>query len=287
MLTREQVDAIFAWHIEARQALYRDANDQLQEVPGRNVLVREDRNFALGVASKGYGIIQPLDQMNLLHAAVGDGEAEYINGGIFEGGKRLYLQVAIKGANFDVAGQEHAAYCLLGSANDTTGSAWFGFTPTRLSCMNQLKFALRTLRNRITIRHTKNAAVRMATVTALMERARGFFGVYNEEAHRLVRQRFTIQDMRALVEELWPTPKSDNLVPGIERTRARVIQLFDGGQLGADAINGTRYGALNAVVEFIDHHQQRRGGPAGRMDSILFGSQPAVLKQEAYDRLAA
>jgi len=287
MLTREQVDAIFAWTIEARPAMYRDANEQLQVVPGRNVLVREDTNFALGFASKGYGIIQPADQMNLLHAAVGNGEAEYINGGIFEGGKRLYIQLAIKGANFDVAGQEHGAYCLLGSANDTTGSAWIGFTPTRLSCMNQLKFALRTLRNRITFRHTKNAAAKMATVAAVMERARGFFGVYNEEAHRLVAQRFTLQDMRSLVEELWPTPKADNLVPGIERTRARVIQLFDGAQLGADAINGTKYGALNAVIEYVDHHQPRRGGTAGRMDSILFGSQPAVLKQSAYDRLAA
>lgn len=287
MLTREQVDAIFAWTIAPYDCTYRDAQGIERVVPGRVVLNREDTNQPLGIASRGYGIIQPRDQMNLLHAAVGDGEAEYINGGIFEGGKRLYLQVAIKGANFDVAGQEHAAYCLLGSANDTTGSAWFGFTPTRLSCMNQLKFALRTLRNKITIRHTKNAAVRMATVTALMERARGFFGVYNEEAHRLVAQRFTIQDMRALVEELWPTPKAENLVPGIERTRARVIQLFDGAQLGADAINGTKYGALNAVVEYVDHHQPRRGGAAGRMDSILFGSQAAVIKQEAYDRLAA
>lgn len=287
MLTREQVDAIFAWHIEARQAMYRDAQGNLCEVPGRNVLVREDTNWPLGIASKGYGIIQPQDQMSLLHAAVGNGEAEYINGGIFEGGKRLYIQLAIRGADFDVAGQQHKAYCLLGSANDTTGAAWIGFTPTRLSCMNQLKFALRTLTNRISFRHTKNAAARMAMVAAVMERARGFFGVYNEEAHRLVKQRFTLQDMRALAEELWPTPKAENLVPGVERTRARVVQLFDGGQVEAAPINGTRYGALNAIIEYVDHHQPRRGGVAGRADSILFGSQPAVLKQRAYDLLAA
>lgn len=287
MLTREQVDAIFAWTIEAQEVLYRDSEGNLHSMPSRRVLNRADRNTPLGIASKGYGIIQPADQMNLLHAAVGAGEVEYINGGIFGGGQRLYLQAAIKGANFDVAGQEHGAYFMLGACNDGSGSAWFGFTPTRLFCMNQLKFALRTLRNRVSIRHTKNAAARLATITKAMEQARGFFGVYNEEAQRLVAQRFTLQDMRALVEELWPTPKAENLVPGIERTRARVVQLFDGGQIEAAPLNGTKYGALNAVVEYIDHHQHRHGGEAGRMDSLLFGSQPAIIKQRAYDRLAA
>lgn len=287
MLTQEQVDAAFAWAIESRECYFKDSDGVEHTIPGKRTLVRTDRSFGLGIVTPSYGIVQPAAQMSLLHAAVGDGQVEYINGGVFENGKRMFLQAALKGGNFDVAGQEHGAYFMLGAHNDGTGAFWAAFTPTRLWCMNQLRFALKNLRNKFSIRHTKNATERLETVREVMVRARGFFGAYNEQAQALVRQRFTLQDMHTLAEELWPTPKAENLVPGIEATRARVIQLFDGGQLGAPALNGTKYGALNAVVEYVDHHQHRKGGESGRLNAVLFGSQANVLKQLAFDRIAA
>ena len=129
MLTREQVDAAFAWTIESRECFYKDSNGNLHTIPGKRALVRTDTNFGLGIATASYGIIQPSAQMSLLHAAVGDGAVEYINGGSFEGGKRLFIQAALKGGNFSVAGQEHGAYLMLGAHNDGTGSFWAGTSP--------------------------------------------------------------------------------------------------------------------------------------------------------------
>jgi phage/plasmid-like protein (TIGR03299 family) len=285
--TPEQVDSVFSWNIESLPCYARREDGQLLEVKGKRALVRADNGFGLGVVTKSYGIIQPQSMMSLLHAAAGDGIVEYINGGAFDGGKRIYLQVALKGANFDIAGQEHGAYFMLGAHNDGSGSFWAAFTPTRLFCMNQLRVAIKNIISRFSIRHTKNASERLAVVEEVITRARGYFGAFHAEALNLVRQRFTIQDMRSLTEELWPTPKSENLLDGVVWTRNRVVQLFDGAQIGGSALMGTKYGALNAVAEYVDHHQNRRGGEAGRLNAVLFGSQPTALKQLAYERLAA
>jgi phage/plasmid-like protein (TIGR03299 family) len=285
--TPEDVDRLFGWSIEARKCFTRDQQGQEIEVPNKRALVRVDTEFPLGIASDRYGVIQPRDIMGLFHAAAGNGTVEYINGGYFDHGRKIYLQVALRGANFEVRGQEHGAYFMLGAHNDGTGSFWIAFTPVRFVCTNMLKYLLKSVQSRLAIRHTKNASERLSLATALITRARSYFGEFHKDALRLVSQRFTVQDMKALTEELWPTPKSENLVHGVEATRHAVVQLFDGRQRGAEAIGGTRYAALNAVVEYLDHHQPRHGGRDGRLSAVLFGSQPATLKQLAYDRLAA
>ena len=285
MYTPEEVDKAFSWEIESRECLTRTASGELINVRDKRVLVRTDRELSLGVVSNRYGVVQPSAMMSLLHAAAGDGLIEYVNGGSFEGGKRIYLQVLLKGANFDIAGQEHAAYFLLGAHNDGTGSVFWAPTPTRLFCMNQLRIAIDRMVSKLTLRHTKNAQARLEQATEVVRRTRGYFGAYTAEAQRLVKQTFSLADMRELTETLWPTPKSEALFEGIKATRAKVVRLFDGEQLGSSAIQCTKYGALNAVVEYIDHHQHRKGGEAGRQNALLFGSQ--TLKQLAYERLAA
>lgn len=286
-ITPEKVDQLFGWDIEARETFTLDRNGRMMTVPGKRTLVRVDRDHALGVVTKSYGVIQPREIMSFLHACVGEGTVEYINGASFDKGARIYLQARIIGADFDVAGQEHAAYLILGAHNDGTGSFWAGFTPTRLWCMNQLRLAIKNTVSRLSIRHTSRAAERLEQAHAVVERARGYFGTFHATAMDLVRQRFTIQDMRSLAEELWPDPKNERLLPGVQATRARVVQLFDGGQRGAGAINGTKYGALNAVAEYVDHHQSRRGGEEGRLNAVIFGSAPQQIKQAAFERLAA
>lgn len=284
-ITPSDVDRLFGWDIEARPCFTSRADGSIIEIPGKRALVRTDREHTLGVVTKSYGVIQPRDIMSLFHAAVGDGQAKYVNGGSFSNGARVYLQVQIMGSNFDVAGQEHGAYLILGAHNDGTGSFWAGFTPVRLFCMNQLRLAINKTRSKLVIRHTSRAAERLEQAQYVIENARSYFGTFHEMAMNLVRQRFTLSDMRTLAIELWPDPKSERLLPGVQGVRDKVVRLFDGGQRGAEAIMGTKYAALNAVAEYVDHHQVRRGGQDGRDDSVIFGSAAQGLKQAAVERL--
>lgn len=285
-ITPDDVDRMFGWHIESRPTFTHDSNGAFIEVPGKRTLVRTDREHALGVVTQGYGIIQPAAMMSLLHAAAGDGTIEYINGGSFNHGARIYLQAKLHGESFTVAGQDHEAYIIIGAHNDGTGSQFACFTPIRLFCMNQLRLAMNRAMSRLSIRHTTRAAERMAQATAMIERARGYFGEFHATALQLVRQQYTLQDMRQLATELWPDPTKGS-DEGVKRTRAHVVRLFDGEQRGGQQIAGTAYGALNAVAEYVDHHQVRRGGQEARLNAGMFGSQPQQLKEKAFELLKA
>ena len=65
-----------------------------------------------------------------------------------------------------------------------------------------------------------------------------------------------------------------------------ILSLFDGKQIGAemDAINGTRWGALNSVTQYVDHMYGRSQDT--RLSEAWFGF-GGKLKDEAYALLAA
>ena len=77
----------------------------------------------------------------------------------------------------------------------------------------------------------------------------------------------------------------DDQTPGIKHERAmkKVQSLYDGHGRGAQlaAANGTAWGLLCAVTEFVDHEKRARS-QGHRLDSAWFG-QGANLKQRALD----
>lgn len=276
---REQVARLFGFDIEA-QPVYTQLG---REIPGKRALVRTDTGDALGIASERYGIVQPKTGLAIMEAC---GDLDIVNAGMIGNGQRMYLQAKVRGASFDVAGQEHAPYLFLGMHNDATGCYFVGLTPTRCFCWNQLRLALKSMTARFSIRHTGNAQQRAEVAVEVIGRARAYFGEFHQQAIALVNQRFAIQDMRTLTEELWPTPKAEHLVEGVLAKRAHVIYLFSEGKLN-QGIHGTKYGALNAVAEYVDHGINRHGGDAGKANALLFGLEADRLKQTTFDRLAA
>ena len=279
---REQMARLFGFTIESRE-VYARGNDDFEVIEGKRALVRTDTGKALGIASPRYGIVQPRTGLDIMEAC---GDLEVINAGMIGDGQRMYVQARLKGAGFDIAGQEHEPFLFLGMHNDASGCYFVGLTPTRCFCWNQLRVALKNMLARFSIRHTGDAQARAEMTVEVIGRARAYFGAFHEQALRLVAQRFAVQDMRALTEELWPTPKAENLLAGVVAKRAHVVQLFTEGKLNA-GLHGTRYGALNAVAEYIDHDQNRQGGDAGKANALLFGLEGDRLKQTAWDRLAA
>ena len=69
------------------------------------------------------------------------------------------------------------------------------------------------------------------------------------------------------------------------RSKHRYLRsyLYDGRGRGSEleSANGTAWGLLSAVTEFVDHHKQARSND-NRLDSAWFG-QGAQIKQRALD----
>ena len=69
-----------------------------------------------------------------------------------------------------------------------------------------------------------------------------------------------------------------------DRTMAKVMALFDGRGRGAELASsqGTAFGLLNAVTEFVDHERRARSTDH-RLESAWFG-QGATLKERALEQ---
>jgi phage/plasmid-like protein (TIGR03299 family) len=68
-----------------------------------------------------------------------------------------------------------------------------------------------------------------------------------------------------------------------ERALNKVQALYNGAGMGSmlESANGTAWGLVNAVTEYVDHHRRARNTD-NRMDSAWFG-QGASIKQRALD----
>ena len=82
--------------------------------------------------------------------------------------------------------------------------------------------------------------------------------------------------------DVQPNSAMPQVLPN-ERALRKVQSLYEGQGKGAmlESANGTAWGLLNAVTEYVDHERRARSNEY-RMDSAWFG-QGAVIKQRALD----
>ena len=84
-------------------------------------------------------------------------------------------------------------------------------------------------------------------------------------------------DVVCEIDENAPVPEK---IPN-ERGLKLVQDLFDGNGRGSDleSAQGTAWGMLSAITEYVDHHRQARSND-NRLDSAWFGN-GAQMKQRA------
>ena len=106
------------------------------------------------------------------------------------------------------------------------------------------------------------------------------------QSRQLAGQPMTREECDAFVAELLK-PYHTSAKP-IDETKGykRILELFDGAAIGADikGVAGTRWAALNAVTQLVDHERGRSDNT--RLESAWFGTGNA-LKQRALELLSA
>jgi phage/plasmid-like protein (TIGR03299 family) len=106
------------------------------------------------------------------------------------------------------------------------------------------------------------------------------------QSRQLAGQSMTREECDAFVAELLK-PYHTSAKP-IDETKGykRILELFNGAAIGADikGVAGTRWAALNAVTQLVDHERGRSDNT--RLESAWFGTGNA-LKQRALELLAA
>lgn len=254
--------------------------------------VRTDKNGdqrVLGVVGTRYTIVQnpdafaPADVLAAQFGAKFDGAADFRDGSksllIMDLGKRVLI------------GQDDAVdtYVIFGNSHDGSGSLYYAITPVRLRCTNALTATLVGAKDAgrlFRMSHTPNFAAKQAIAVEALSNALNYMDEFSVMANRMADQAITDREFSKIVAGIFPLKDdaSDRTMDTVATARAAVTALYHG-EANAN-ITGTRWGAYNAVTEYVDWARPvRQGDPVARAEGALDGPYVRV-KQRALEAFA-
>jgi len=249
------------------------------------VLYRSDNNEALSVVSKRYKVVQPKDVLGFYRDLVSVGGFELETAGILKGGKKLWA-LARTGQETMLPGLDKVkAYLLLATSCDGSLATTAQFTSVRVVCNNTLQMAVGESKGAIRVPHSTifdPAAVKLELGLG-MSSWEMFMASIKAMSNRPVNK---FEAMSYLVNVL-----GDPALPLTDQPNQKAIQtvygLYSGEGKGSklQSANGTVWGLVNGVTEYIDSHRRARN-QGYRLDSAWFG-QGAQIKGKAFEQAMA
>jgi phage/plasmid-like protein (TIGR03299 family) len=278
------------------------------EFPGRKALYRSDSGLALGILGKDYKTVQPGVVLDFFKSILEREGATLEVAGALDDGKRVWaLAKLAEGADI-LDGDIVEPYLLCATSYDGSMSTVAKLTAIRVVCHNTITAAVggyvegqgnvgQTEKNReggiIRVPHSADFdpdATRI-DLGITMDSWERFLFVSRKLARTQVDDTFVVEFLKRLLPAPVTKDKDGNKVQGnVEESKPflEIMSLFNGRAIGSEmkAANGTAYGLLNAVTEFVDHSRDHDGR---RLSSAWFGTGEG-LKNKALsllERIAA
>jgi phage/plasmid-like protein (TIGR03299 family) len=203
-------------------------------------------------------------------------------GGALDGGRKVWLLVHLEDDMF-VAGEKLATYLLFSNAHDGRGSLIVALVTVRVVCQNTLTWALQTAPRVFRVRHTKNANQRVKQAVEIF----GMRNRHKEELAKqgewLVEQSMSDADFDGFLESLMPIKEDAEGTPAatmITDRRNQVRNLYTGA-VNLDPIRGTRWGALQATVEYADYGRTFKTDESQLKAQFGMNEQAILIKNNA------
>lgn len=277
------------WRIQRSKVRYNVSRDgeQVFEMPDQHVLFRSDSKQALGIVSPKYKVVQPGEVLEFFRDLT-DANGYTLNtaGTLFDG--RRFWALAAIGEEACVVGEDKiGGFLLLSSSCDGTLATTARFTTVRVVCNNTLGMALAGKAKReVVVRHTSKFDPEAAKRELGL--ARDNFGDFLKATRQLAAKRLTNAGAEDFVAKLL-ADTSTVLKDDVTKSKQfmKIMDLFKGSAMGGTLVGaeGTAWGVVNAVTEFVDHHA-RATTPSHRLASAWFG-RGDDLKTQAFERALA
>jgi phage/plasmid-like protein (TIGR03299 family) len=290
--------------IKFRLVPLRTGEEPWSPVPRRMAIVRKDRDpghphRVIGVVYPGFRPLQNRTGAKIFDGLIGGGNRVYHTGGYLGRGEVVWLLARIDKPLEIARGDNVNPYILFSNSHDGSKAIHMRLTTIRVVCQNTLALAMKEDRFGRQFRRSHHwTAERIASAAA------EFFDAIMKDLvdltadyKRLTKARCSDEQFIGLLNKIMPEPKRPPSaiqpstayknwrakVENIYEARKRIATLRDTGRgMDLDGSRGTCWGALNAVIEFVDHHQ-RIEGP--RVATTLLGAGMA-LKMRAYNEIA-
>lgn len=257
-------------------------NGRVLDLKDQQGIVRSDTGDCLGIVKGRYTPIQNADAFDFFDRIVGEGKAVYDTAGSLRGGKQVWLLAKVNGPTH-INGDEHRQWCLMVTSHDGSYAQQLSWVCERVVCANTLSIAMRGQSNKVTIRHTKNWQDKEKEARRVLGFGERYFDTIQEALSTLGSKLLTAEQMTQFSQVLVPAKDENDIPTQTKNIRAEIDRLFARG----DGNKGsTRWDALNAVTDYVDHSRTLRGDNSTRLESSLLGS-GSLLKQRAFDLLSS
>jgi len=255
----------------------------------QKVLYRSDTKAALAVVGNRYQVVQPKEVLEFYRDLTEVSGFELETAGVLKEGRKFWA-LAKTGKSTALKGSDVVnGYLLLATSCDGTLATTATPTTVRVVCNNTLTIALNGATSAIKVPHSTSfdAQVVKKQLGIAVSQWDSFMYRMKTLSERKVKTRESENYFLKVIcnMDTRPQAQSDS-VSGLlnERALKKVQALYEGHGRGAElaAAQGTAWGLLNAVTEFVDHERRARSQEY-RLDSAWFG-QGANLKQRALDQ---
>jgi len=240
---------------------------------GHNVLYRSDTKVPLAVVSDKYQVVQPKEVLEFYRDLTAGAGFNLETAGVLKGGKK-YWALASMGKEAKILDDQIKGYLLLGSACDGSMATTAMFTSIRVVCNNTLGFAMNEADNgtaKAVVRINHRTSFDEAKVKAQLGLAANSWDSFLYNVNVWSKTKVDLVQAQAYFDKVasYTTTEGEERVS--DRTSKYLMELFAGGGKGSDlkSANGTAWGLINAVTEFVDHHRGRSNDV--RIDRAWFG----------------
>jgi len=250
----------------------------------QKVLYRSDTQAPLSVVSHRYQVVQPKEVLEFYRDLTEISGYELETAGVLKAGRKFWALARIGKEASLKGGDLVRGYLLLATSSDGTLATTATPTTIRVVCQNTLSMAIRGAVDAIKVPHS---------TTFEAEAVKRQLGVAVSGWDTFMYRMKTLSERKVKSHEalnffLKVVCQGDALADSSvrlvnERALKKVQALYDGQGRGAElaSAQGTAWGLLNAITEFVDHERRARSQEY-RLDSAWFG-QGAALKQRALD----
>ena len=258
--------------IEEHDALFR-LNGDTKKVPGKKVLVRSDSGNALTVVSKTYNVVQPKEVLEFYRDLTDKAGFELETAGVLRGGRK-YWALASMGQEAKVMDDTIKGYLLLGTACDGSMATTAMFTSVRVVCNNTLGFAMQEAvsgKSKNVVRVNHRATFDHDKVKAELGLAATSWSSFLTRLEFWTESHVTQEQAEKYFKTVssYENDKGETIVS--KRISQQLMALYNGAGKGSSlkSAKDTVWGLINAVTEYVDHHQGRTSDV--RIDRAFFG----------------
>ena len=279
-------EAGLAWQAEKSPVLFQDKAGVIHTTDNV-MLYRSDTNYPLGVVTDRYKVVQPQEVLEFYSDLVATQGWKIDVAGSLDNGKRIWA-LAKTDAEIRVKGTLDAVetYLLLATSFDGTMATVGKFTSVRVVCQNTLSMSLSDNRGaRVSVPHSRvfNADTVKEGLGIYASAAQVFEEKANILASRKMQDNEVIQYLKDVL--VGKEVKLEDVSTRSANVIKAVFDKYRGAGMGSTltTAEGTAWGALNAITEYITHNASRNTN--NRMRSAWFGKGDQITQNAMAEAL--